>query len=333
MNRTARLAIVAASLILTFSLAQAADPLELMQTVKLEGKAGKLDHLAVDVNGERLFVANKPNNTLDVIDLKTGKLIKQIADQGKVSGVAYSEDLDLVFVGNGSGTCNAFECKGYKSAFSTKLTKPDNVNYHAGTKMLYVAHGQTISGLDAKTGEVKATIALPGDAHGFAIDPKAGKLYVSLTKPSQVGVIDLAKNEVTDKFPLMLAEGNSPLAHDAAGGRLFVGCRKEPMVIVIDAKTGKELAGVAIPGDIDDLLFDAKSGRVYAICGDGAVAVIERVGEKYEVVAKVETAKSSRTATISPAGDRLYLGVPARDEKGVAEVRVYAVKPAAPAKP
>ena len=79
------------------------------------------------------------------------------------------------------------------------------------------------SALGARTGAVKATVALPGAAHGFAIDEKAGKIYVSLTEPSQVAVIDPAKHEVTDTFPLAPAQGNSPLAHDAATGRVFVG--------------------------------------------------------------------------------------------------------------
>jgi DNA-binding beta-propeller fold protein YncE len=158
------------------------------------------------------------------------------------------------------------------------------------------------------------------------IDEKAGKLYVDLTKPNQIGVIDLAKHEMTDKFPVTLATGNGPVALDAANGRLFVGCRKEPMVIVLDTKTGKELSSVAIPSDIDDLLIDAKSGRVYAICGAGAVAVIEKKGEKYEAT-KVETAKSARTATLSPSGDRLFLGVPAQGGTGTAEVRVFTIKP------
>ena len=213
----------------------------------------------MDAKGERVFVANKPNGTLDVVDLKTGQLVKQIADQGKASGVAYSEELDCVYVGNGAGTCNAFEGKEYKLVFSAQLPKADNVNYHAGAKRVYVAHGSTITALDAKTGEAKATVPLPGDAHGFVIDEKADKLYVDLTKPNQIGVIDLAKHEITDKFPVTLATGNGPVALDAANGRLFVGCRKEPMVIVLDTKTGKELSSVAIPGDIDDLLFDVQN--------------------------------------------------------------------------
>lgn len=329
MNSFNRLDISAAVVLLAASLGGAADPLELKQTIKLEGKAGNLDHLAVDTHGERLFVANKPNGTLDIVDLKTGKLVKQIPDQGKASGVAYAADLDTVFVGNGAGTCNAFDGKEYKLLFSTKLPNADNVNYRASARLVYVAHGSTISALDAKSGKVEAAIALPGDAHGFAIDEKAGKIYVSLTKPSQIGVIDLAKNEVTDKFPLTLAQGNSPVALDAAGGRLFIGCRKEPKVVVMDTKTGKELSGVAIPGDIDDLLFDTHSGRLFAICGAG-LAVIARSGDKYEVVATIKTPKSSRTATISPSGDRLYLGVPAQDGKTTAEVRVFAIAPVKP---
>ena len=55
-----------------------------------------------------------------------------------------------VYVGN-VGSCNAFDCGGYKLVFSTKLPKADNVNYHAGKQIGDVAHGNTISALDAKT--------------------------------------------------------------------------------------------------------------------------------------------------------------------------------------
>ena len=50
------------------------------------GKPGKLDHLVVDSKSQRLFQANKVNNTLDVVDLKAGKLLKQIPGQGGAPG-------------------------------------------------------------------------------------------------------------------------------------------------------------------------------------------------------------------------------------------------------
>src|SRR5580698_7042161 len=132
-------------LILSGEFACAAECLVPIKTIPLKGVAGKLDHLAVDSKGERLFVANKPNNTLDIVDLKSGTLIKQIPDQGKVSGVAYAADLDMIYVGNGAGVCNGFAGKDYSCVFSTKAPGADNVQYNSGNKCVYVAHGETIS--------------------------------------------------------------------------------------------------------------------------------------------------------------------------------------------
>ena len=84
--------------------AKAADPsLELVKTIGIQGKAGKLDHLLVDSKGQRLFLANKVNNTFDVVDLKTGKLAKRVLGQGGAQGVAYAADLNRIFVALGTG--------------------------------------------------------------------------------------------------------------------------------------------------------------------------------------------------------------------------------------
>ena len=48
-------------------------------------------------------------------------------------------------------------------------------------------------------------------------------------------MVDTEKNEVIKKFPLTLAEANYPLAFNAKEGRLFVGCRKRPTVVLLDA--------------------------------------------------------------------------------------------------
>jgi DNA-binding beta-propeller fold protein YncE len=295
-------------------------------TISLKGVPGKLDHLAVDSKGERLFVANKPNNTLDIIDLKTGKLVKQIEGQGKVSGVSFASELDMIYVGNGAGYCNAFDGKTYERVFSTPAAGADNVHYHSGNKMLYVGHDEVLSELDAKTGEIKSAIALPGAVHGFKIDKKAGKIYAVLTKASMVAVIDIAKHEVTNRFPITLSDAGSPIAQDAKNGLLFVGCAKlKPMVVVLDANTGKEISQVTIPPGIDDLHFDSKRNRLYASCADSALVVIEKVGDKYEVVAKLDTPKNSRTCIWSKG--KLFLGVPKQDGKDGPEVWIFEARP------
>src|SRR5437870_2914842 len=55
-----------------------AAPLRRVQTIPLPGPAGRLDHLALDAVHHRLFVANMPNSSLDVVDLEKGKRTAQV---------------------------------------------------------------------------------------------------------------------------------------------------------------------------------------------------------------------------------------------------------------
>jgi hypothetical protein len=304
----------------------ASDWLVQTKTIPLKGVTGKLDHLAVDRQGERLFVANKPNNTLDIVDLKSGQLIKQIPEQTKVSGVAYASDLDMIYVGNGGGTCNGFDGKTYDRVFSAKAPNADNVHYHSDKKLVYVGQDMIMSVLDAKTGDNKATINLPGAVHGFKIDKKANKIFAVLTKESMVAVIDLETNQVTNRYPLTLSDAGSPIAQDADNGLLFVGCPKaKPMVVVFDTNTGKEVGSVAIPAGVDDVHYDSRRHRLYASCSDQALVVIEKVNDKFEIVAKIDTPKDSRTCVWSRG--MLYLGVPKQEGQDGPEVRIFEARP------
>jgi DNA-binding beta-propeller fold protein YncE len=310
----------------------AAEPatLELVQTIPLKGAAGRLDHLALDTRGGRLFIANLSNNTLDIVDLRAGKLIKQVPDQGKIQGVAYVPDLDRIFVGNGDdGVCNAFDGKTYEKVGSIKLADADNVRYDPRSNRIYVTHAENaLSAIDPRTLEVKATVKLPGAPEAFRIDPAKPRLYVNVPKPAQVVVIDTQKNEVVAKYPLTLAASNFPLALDAANARVFVGCRQKPMVVALDANTGKEVTSVEIPADTDDLFYDAKRERLYASCGAGFLAVLARKGaDRYEVVERIPTGKLARTCLFDAESGRLYLPVPRQEGKDLPELRIFQARP------
>ena len=323
----------AVAALLFSSLAAAADPapLELLQTITLKGKAGKLDHLGLDAKRERLFLANKINNTLDVVDLKTGKLLQQVANQSGVQGIAFAPELDRLFVALGTGGfCNVFNGEDYKLQKTIKFADDaDNARYNPKTNLVYVAHAEKALGvIDARTLELKTDIKLPGGAEGIELETGRPRLYLNVP-PSLVVVIDTDKNEVVNKYSLKLAAQNNPLALDEPNHRLFLGCKKSPMVVVMDTESGKEIASVPIPGDIDDLVFDAKRKRLYALCGEGAIAVIRQVdADHYEALAKVPTDKGARTGYFDANTGKLYLGVPrAPESKEGPFIKVYQAKP------
>jgi DNA-binding beta-propeller fold protein YncE len=304
--------------------------LELLQTIALKGKAGNLDHLAIDAKRERLFVANKPNNTLDIVDLKAGKLLEQKPNQTAIQGIAYAPDLDRIYVGLGSnGLCNVFDGNTYKVLKTIKFKDDaDNVRYNSKTHRVYVAHAEKALGvIDAKTFALKADIKLPGSAEGFEMETKRPRMYLNTPSPSQLVVIDTDSNEVVTVYPVKMAGGGHPLALDEEKHRVYVGCRKEPMIVVLDTETGKEMAGVPIPAGVDDLFLDAKRKRLYASCGEGVLVVLKQVDTDHvETVEKIPTAPGAKTCLYVPETGRLYLAVPRQEGKDGPEIRVYQAK-------
>jgi DNA-binding beta-propeller fold protein YncE len=322
-------AVVAA---LAFTAAASAQPprLELVQTIALDGKAGRLDHLALDTKHGRLFIANLSNDSLDVVDLKAGKLIRQISGQGKAQGVAYAADLDRVFVGCGTpGQCNVFDGASYRLLHSLNMPAADNVRYDPGAGLVHVVHAEhALTVFDGRTFAVKATVKLPGPPEALQLDVKRKRLYVNTHQPAQVAVVDLGTHEVIDRIPLTLAEANYPMALDLARQQVFIGCRKKPMVVALDPAARKELYAADIPGDVDDLFFDAQRDRLYAICGEGSVAVLERgAGGRFAVAEAVPTRKLARTGLFDPDGGRLFVVLPRLGAGEGPCVRIYRAKP------
>jgi DNA-binding beta-propeller fold protein YncE len=313
--------------------APAADPsaLELEKTIELKGKAGNLDHLALDAKRDRLFLANKANNTLDIIDLKTGKLHDQKPNQVAIQGVAYAADLDRVFVGLGrDGLWNVFDGESYKLLKTGKFKDDaDNVRYNPATHLVYIAHAEKALGvIDAKSYALKADIKLSAGAESFALEAKRPRLYLVTPSPCQLLVIDTDKNSVVNTYPIKSASGAQAVALDEENHRVFVGCNKEPMMVVLDTESGKEVATAPLAGEVDDLFYDAKRKRLFASCGEGSLVVIEQQdADHYKVLEKVPTAKGARTCLYVPETGKLYLGVPRQEGKEGPEVRVYQVKP------
>jgi YVTN family beta-propeller protein len=77
--------------------------LEQEQVTQLPNVAGRIDHMALDSQGGRLFVAALGNNTVEVIDLKAGKVTDEIQGLKEPQGVAYVPEDNKLLVTNGDG--------------------------------------------------------------------------------------------------------------------------------------------------------------------------------------------------------------------------------------
>src|SRR5262249_40397042 len=134
---------------------------------------------------------------------------------------------------------------------------PDGIYYDPGSKRVFTNnHGShDISAIDAKTGTVVGTVKVEGDGEQAVIGSD-GLIFVNMEDTSEVVVFDPSKLEVKKRFPIGVAKTPTGLAYDNKTNRLFIGCRSEPKMVVMDAGTGKVINSFPIGRGVDFAGFD-----------------------------------------------------------------------------
>ncbi|MBV9864227.1 MAG: YncE family protein [Abitibacteriaceae bacterium] len=303
-------------------------PLRLVQTIPLLDVEGRIDHLAVDVQGQRLFVAALGNNSLEVVDLRAGQRVHSIPNLQEPQGVAFVPSLNRIFVANGqSGTCDIFDGKSFNLIKGVKLgDDADNVRYDSTAKRIYVGYGDgALDILNPATGERLGDIKLDGHPESFQLEKSGSRLFVNVPGADHIAIIDRAKATRITTWPLVNARSNFPMALDGTHHRLFIGCRNPAQMLVYDTVSGKLVTRAKIDGDTDDIFYDAAHQLIYAACDEGFIDVIEQVdADHYHPIARIATVTGARTALFVPELRRLYLAV-RRQGQQQAAVYAYAV--------
>ena len=295
----------------------------------MSGVEGRIDHFAFDSAGERLFVCALGNNTVEVLDLRRGERIHSITGLGAPQGVAYVPEFDRLFVANDKGgICKIYDGKSFETVGELDFKDDaDNVRYDSATKNIYVGFGNGgIAVVNAPDAKQIGSIKLSAHPEAFQLEKNGSRLFVNVPNSRHVAVVDRDKGEVVARWKTDLAFANFPIALDEAGHRLFVGCRLPSRLVVLNTDSGDVVAKIDISGDCDDLFYDTKRHRVYAICGAGKINVIDQIDPNtYRVSTTIPTADGARTGIFVSELDVLFVAVPHRGSQQ-AEVRCYQIE-------
>jgi YVTN family beta-propeller protein len=316
--------ILFASTLLTWG--QASQPLRLEKTIELPEVQGRIDHLSVDVKGQRLFVSALGNNTVEVIDIKAGKRVKTISGLQEPQGVLYVPATDRLYVANAKdGSVRIFDGSSYAPLKTLDYSDDaDNLRYDSGHKRIYVGYGSGALGEIDDEGSKAGEIKLDAHPESFQLEKDSPWIYVNLPKSRKIAVLDREKRAIIATWPIGMALANYPMALDQADHRLFVMTRFPARLLVFDSNTGKTVQHLPAIGDCDDVFYDQSRKRIYAIGGEGGISVFEqRDPDHYNESARITTVKGARTGSFSPELDRLFLAV-RRQGAQAAEVRVFA---------
>jgi DNA-binding beta-propeller fold protein YncE len=309
----------------TLAKAQATGPLKLEKTIPLPEVQGRIDHLSVDVKGQRLFVSALGNNTVEVIDLKAGRRTNTISGLQEPQGVLYVATADRLYVANAKdGTVKVFD------GTSLQLLKTieygddaDNLRYDSSRQRVYVGYGGGALGELDTEGQKVTEIKLDAHPESFQLEKNSPRIYVNLPKSRKIAVVDRGTHTVVTTWSTGLSLANYPMALDETDHRLFVVTRIPARLLVIDTVSGKTVQKLSAVGDCDDVFFDQARKRIYATGGDGAISVFEQQDvDHYKDVSRIPTVKGARTGFFSPELGRLYLAV-RRQDSAPAAIQVF----------
>jgi hypothetical protein len=339
---------------LTFAAKGADRPLlRLVQTIPLPRVQGRLDHMAVDLEQKRLFVAAVANGSLEIVGLNSGIVINSLTGFKDTQDVLFlGGEVNKVYVTSLDGTLRIFQGETFRLVQTLKLEPdPNRLQFDPATRLIYFGYGGQNAGFDTyeRVGVMQATPAVQSDhfiADMIAPTPRPGhlaemameedgKLLVCDSRADIIFQFDTRKRQLIKSWPAA-GDGAGDMSLDRSHHRLFVGSRTPPEMTVYDSLTGKEIARLPGPAAMDGVHYDSRLKRVYVTGGrwygtpepsSGSIYVYQQSdADHYQLPSKINTRPGSGTSLFVADLNRLYVASQAIEDQEAA-ILVYEPQP------
>jgi YVTN family beta-propeller protein len=275
---------------------------------------GRIDHITYDSVSHLAFIAALGNNTVEVININTNKVIHTITGLHEPQGVVYLPSIRKLGVANGdNGDCIFFGAITYQESGIVHLKNDaDNIRYDPTSDFIYIGYGDgSLAVIDITAMKLNANIALDGHPESFQLSKKQNRIYINVPDGNEIEVADLSTNRVIAKWKNRGASSNFPMALDEENNRLFIGCRNPAMLRMIDTQTGKDISVTSCSGDADDVFYNTPDSLVFVSAGSGFIDVFRANKKQLVRINHIKTRSGARTSLLLPSEKKLLLAVPA----------------------
>ena len=269
--------------------------------IVVEDALGRYGYLTIDAARHRLLGAHVNDDTADIFDLDTNKLIARV-EVGPVVGIAVDLRAGRYFASvQDDQRIAIIDGQTLKETGSIGLPNEcDAILFDAKDRRIYVTSdgGRTLWAVDPDTRKIVAAITVAAEPGCMAHDAATDQVYLPGTVASQVSVIDTKTNSVVATWPTAPALGPHGLALDAARGRIFV-AGDNGQLVAIDTKSGRVVASAPIGEHVGQIAFDAEFRRVYC-AGPDWITVVQVTDAGLATLDKVYTAATATNVTVDP---------------------------------
>jgi DNA-binding beta-propeller fold protein YncE len=283
---------------------------------------GGYDYLSIDDVNKHLFVSH--GETVNVIDLKTEKVIGSIENMKGVHGIAVDNAVNRGFITDGrDNSVVVFDLTTFKTIKVIPVTPkgPDGIMFDPFSKRIFAfcGHGNAASVIDVNDLKEIGTVDLGGGPE-FAVPDGNGLIYNNLEDKNSLNVIDAVTMKVIRNYPLVPCGGPTGLTYDTKNKLIFTGCRENKGMSVVDVKTGNIISTLPIGAGVDAVAYDPSTKLIFCSNGDSTTTIIkQKSGTDYAVVQTLYTKVRAKTMALDKDTHKIYLSV-ARFEPGTRKI-------------
>ena len=279
--------------------------LKLENEISMPEVKGRIDHMAINLKEHILYVAALGNNTVEVLDLQKGSVIKTIKGIEEPQGIAFiPEQNEIVVASGGNGDCVFLNAGTFENISTIHLDgDADNIRYDATERKIYVGYGNGgMALIDPLSHKQIKNVKLDAHPESFQLDKKNNKLYVNLPDDHSISVIDLKTFSLIDNWKADNYKSNFPMTLDTLNNLVFVGYRRPAKLVSYNVKNGSQVSTNQLVGDIDDIFYYADKQEIIASGGDGWINIFQRGTDgTYKQVANIPSREGARTSLLVPS--------------------------------
>ena len=298
--------------------------LTLVATIPLAGPANRFDYQSFDAASGRLYMNHMNAGTLIVFNADSGKVIAEVPDLRRATGVLAVPSHHAVYVSAaGSRELAILDDRTLKVAKRVgQIRFPDGIAYAPEADKLFVSDesGDADVVIDAATGDKRSTIALGGEAGNTHYDSVSHCIFVAVQTKNQLVAIDPVTEQIVQRYELPGSDHPHGFVFDEPGRLAFVSNEGNALLQVLDLRTMKVIQTLKVGTGPDVLAWDATWLRLYVATEGNIMSAYWLDGTTLRPLGEVR-APHAHTVAVDPRTHRIYL--PLENINGRPELRIY----------
>lgn len=258
--------------------AQATAPasgLRLLREILLPGPANRFDYQSLDPSTGRIYMNHMDAGTTVVFDADSGRVITEIADVPRATGVLAVPSHHQVYI-SAAGAHDVAIVDDRTLEITARvggIRFPDGIAYAPNADKVFVSDesGGTDVVIDPKSGTKRSTIELGGEAGNTHYDSVSHCVLVAVQTRNQMVAIDPISEKIVRRYDLPGSDHPHGFTIDEPDRLAFISCEGNAALIVLDLRTMKPVQQLKVADDPDVLAWDPEWRRLYVAAESGVL--------------------------------------------------------------